>query len=395
MTNPPSETNVRSTNPVRVIALAAALLIVSCGSTTAARSTLPPDDPATTTTAPPVATTETHSTTTSSLPPTTTSAPPATTTSTLPATTTTSTTAQPDEPVEWVLDPAAESLPAAWRSAFTIGYGEAESLLGSASGGEGLTLGPNYGAQAPDGTWWLLDGAKARVAHYDRAGAYLDAVVLPEEFLRSGVYFQYQLPRVLADGTLVAARFDEDTTDFLTVTDGRPHLASLAGTLLPRTDDGRAVYGFDRDGGLWSVEVATAESQRSDWFISQTGARYMVGLITGAVVVELPDVGVEKTISLTASNGPGAVHASLEVAIGSDGTVHMLLLGISESDESVQLAGYASIAANGTVGTMEPMINPFTPADPGSPSHMGIAYGSYSPWLMIVGVEGVDVYVRE
>jgi len=286
-------------------------------------------------------------------------------------------------------------LPADWHPAFTIGYGEAESLLGSAPGGEGLTLGPNYGAQAPDGTWWFLDGAKARLAHYDGGGVYLDAVVLPEEFLRSGAYFQYQLPRVLADGTLAAARFDEDTTDFLTLEDGGPHLASLAGTLLPRADDGHAIYGFDPDGTLWSVDATTAESRRTDWFISQSGARYMVGLIAGGVVVELPDIGLETTISLTASNGPGAVHSSVEVGVGSDGTIHMLFLGISESDESVQLAGYASIAADGTVGTMEAMINPFTPADPGSPSHMGVAYGSDALWLMVVGEEGVEVYVRE
>jgi len=255
-------------------------------------------------------------------------------------------------------------------------------------------LGPNYGAQAPDGTWWFLDGAKRRLAHYDSDGVYLDSVVLADEFLRSGVYFQYQLPRVLSEGTLVANRFDEDTTDFLTVASGQARLASLTGTLLPRVDDGSDVYGFDPDGALWSIDPATAEAHRTDWFVGQDGKPFMIGLIAGGVVIELPDIGVEQTVSLAASNGPGEVHPSIEVAVGSDGVTHLLFLGISESDESEQLAGYASIAADGTVMPMEPMVNPFTSADPGSPSHLGIAYGSNSPWLMIVGEAGVEVYLR-
>lgn len=52
------------------------------------------------------------------------------------------------------------------------------SALGTAPGGDSgsLDIGPEYGAPGPDGTWWFLDAAKARIAHYDSAGRYLDQV---------------------------------------------------------------------------------------------------------------------------------------------------------------------------------------------------------------------------
>jgi hypothetical protein len=99
-------------------------------------------------------------------------------------------------------------------------------------------------------------------------------------------------------------------------------------------------------------------------------------------------------IPLEASIRPGAVHASVEVASGVDGVLHLLFLGISESDEMTQLGGYATIAANGEPTVMEPIVDPFTPADPGSPAHLGVTYGSATPWFMMIGEQGVEVYIR-
>jgi hypothetical protein len=36
--------------------------------------------------------------------------------------------------------------------------------------------------------------------------------------------------------------------------------------------------------------------------------------------------------------------------------------------------------------------NPFTLSDPGSPAHLGAAYGSTEPWFMVVDLDGVRVY---
>jgi hypothetical protein len=295
---------------------------------------------------------------------------------------------------EWILAPAASEIPDKWGLVLTIPYGVDEALLGSAPGGDNLMLGPDYGAQAPDGTWWFMDAAKDRLAHYDVAGSYLESVYLPEDYLVDGVYFQYQLPRVLADGSLIAARFDETSTEFLIASGGDLRKVSVAGTQLPRGDDGSTIFGFDFDGASWSFNPETEDWRPIEWFRAQTGARYQIGVTEDGVAVAMPDIGVEQIMPLKSTIGPGRVHATMEVAVGADGVIHLFFVGISESDESTQLAGYASIAADGTPSPMEPMVDPFTSADPGSPSHLGVAYGNSTPYFMVIGHDGVEVYAR-
>jgi hypothetical protein len=219
-------------------------------------------------------------------------------------------------------------------------------------------------------------------------------VVLGPEFLAQDIYFQYQLPHILADGTLVASRFGGETTDLLLVRDGSPSLLNLTEVMFLKADDGELVYAFDPQGGSWAIEPSTGSTEPVDHFRSQSGDRYQISLANGAVLISLPDAAVELEIPVTASIGDGEVHASIEVAATTDGVIHLFVLGLSESDETVQLAGYASVASDGTIGPMNPIMNPFTPADPGSPAHMGAAYGAASLWFMVIGEEGVEVYTR-
>jgi hypothetical protein len=328
----------------------------------------------------------------------TTAAPSTSTTPTIDATTTTvaATTTTTGLPVEeWELAVATDVMPEGWTLAFEIPYGEADEQLGTAPGGENLMLGPDYGAQGPDGTWWILDGAKKRLAHYDENGTYLDAVVLPEDLLAQGIYFQYQLPHVLADGTLVATRLVGESTDLLRLIDGEPTIGNVDGTYLIRTDDGNSLYGFDLENRLYAIDPLAPAATTTDWFLTQTGAQYAISVDGTDIVVELPDAGMTTTLPLTSPLGPEPVHASIEVATGADGVIHLFLLGISEADESVQLAGYATVGADGTPTAMEPMINPFTPADPGSPGHLGVAYGSSTAWIMLITEDGLEVYLRD
>lgn len=328
----------------------------------------------------------------------TTSEPTAATTTTAPATTTTgpaeTTTSAPSQVSEWVIEPATETMPDDWELQFVIPYGEEEELLGSAPGGENLMLGPDYGAQAPDGSWWFMDAAKQRLAHYDGTGSYIDSVVLAPEFLAQGIYFQYQLPHILSDGTLVASRLGGETTDLLVLREGSPSVLSLTGVMFLKADDGELVYAFDPEGGSWAIDPSTGSTEPVDHFRTQSGDHYRISLADGTVFISLPDADVEREIPVRASIGDGEVHASIEVATTTDGVIHLFVLGLSESDETVQLAGYASVAPDGTVGPMSPILNPFTPADPGSPAHFGAAYGATSPWFMVIGEEGVEVYSR-
>lgn len=297
---------------------------------------------------------------------------------------------------EWVMQPALEEIPEGWVLSFAIPYGDEIEALGSAPGGDGLTLGPDYGAQAPDGTWWFLDAAKKRLAHYDVQGEYLEEVVLGEDLLVDGIYFQYQLPRVLADGTVMASRFDVDTTELLALGEGGLGIVEVPAVVAIATDDGVTLYGFDANGaGQVAVDPTTGTVTPTEWFSTQIGSRYRVAVATGEITVELPDLDVVHVVPVTSSLGLGDVHVSVELASGSDGTIHIYALGISESDEQNQLAGYTFIPPDGTLQAMEPSIDPFTPADPGSPSHLGVASGRAEPWLMIVTEVGVLVYGRE
>lgn len=326
-----------------------------------------------------------------------TTAPAGSTTHPTPTTTTTApvtTTTVGGEVTEWMIQPAAAAMPADWELHMTIPYGETPETLGTAPGGENLMLGPEYGAQGPDGTWWFLDAAKQRLAHFDDNGSFIDEVVLSSEFLASGVYFQYQIPRVLADGTLVASRFGGESTQFLTVKEGVPHLSTVPLAIFQKTDDGSLVYGLDDAGALFAIDAGAGVVQPTDYFVTQAGNRYRITLGAGELTVELPDVGATHVVPLVSPLGPGEVHALIEAATGADGSLHLYLLALSESDETVQLAGYTSISASGELSPMEPSIDPFTPADPGSPAHLGVAYGSSTPWIMIVGESGVDVWTR-
>jgi hypothetical protein len=272
----------------------------------------------------------------------------------------------PPEVTEWIL-PVASEVPDTWTEAFVIPYGGAVDLLGSAPGGEGLTLGPEYGAQAPDATWWILDSAKRRLAHVDEIGRFLDAVAVPTSMLAHGTYFQYQLPRVLADGTVVAQRLGSNSTDLLELRSGTLRIVTVPGLFVTRADDGTRLFGFDDASNLMSVDPSSGRLAEVDWFRTQTGARYRIDVVDSGLRIQLPDTGVDETVAIAGSNGQGKVHPSLEIATGIDGAIHLLVLGINESAESTQLAGYATIAPDGTLSPIEGMRDPFSVADPGSP----------------------------
>lgn len=291
----------------------------------------------------------------------------------------------------------ASAVPKSWTQQFLSAYGAAPTRLGSAPGGDSgtLTLGPEYAAQGPDGTWHVLDAAKRRVAHLGSDGAFLGAVTVPPALLADG-YFQYQLPRVLADGSIVAEAQVGETSRLLRVKGASVTGVSTSTAVVIVADDGRTLYGFDGDNRPVSVNPTTGGVSPTSWFRTQAGTRYRVTPGTGSITVELPDSRGSRliTMPIKAAGMPGPVHPSVELAAGADGSLHLLVLAISETDESVQLAGYASVTADGVATPMEPMRDPTSPADPGSPAHLGIRYGASEPFLVFVDPQGLRVYGR-
>lgn len=310
--------------------------------------------------------------------------------------------ASPASPAETAVDslvvqPAAAEMPASWRELFVIPYGASQDTLGTSPGGDSGTLdiGPEYGAPAPDGTWWFLDAAKQRLAHFDADGQYLDAVKIPRKLLVGGRYFQWQLPHVLSDGTLLAPRQTGDVTVLLRLRDGVIDEVTLDGMFAPTYDDSRALYGFDARNKLATADLATGVVERVRTLRTPSGSPFSLRMDfdRARLTVELPDEAVSTTIPIRTASGAKA-RVGLQVRAGADDTIHLFLVGAGEDDESVQLVGYSSVGPDGVFRQVEPLTDPFSEADPGSPAQLVMAPGSSTPMLVYVLEDGVHVYER-
>jgi hypothetical protein len=276
-------------------------------------------------------------------------------------------------------------------------YGESQDTLGTSPGGEGLMLGPEYGTQTPDGTWWFLDAASLRVAHFDADGAYLDQVVLPEDLLVDGQYFQFQMPQGLDDGSVVATGFrSEDEMALMQVADGAATQSLFAGAIGLGTTDGELLYGFSVEDQLpRSLHPGDLVPEVVEFFQARDGSRYMVRVVEDQVLVALPDAGVTRILQMRFTEDPEVpVRAGIEVDTGTDGTMYILFYGAPESDESLGVGGFVSISPEGLVSEAEPIIDPSSLSDPGSPSRLGVTPGTSTPWIMVVWEDGVHVFTR-
>lgn len=321
-----------------------------------------------------------------------TSGAPESTTTTGPAATT---TLPAEATVEVLLSPFSEMGPGWSEQVFP--YGESEDTLGTAPGGEGLMLGPEYGTQTPDGTWWFLDAANLRIAHFDGEGTYLDQVVLPEDVLVDGQYFQFQMPQGMDDGSVLASGFrSEDAMALLRIADGTASQTLFGGAIPIETTDGELLYGFSlEDQAPRALDPGELVPEVVDFFGARDGSRWMARVIEDQVLVALPDVGVVRTLQMRFSEDPTVpVRAGIEVETGTDGTLFILFYGAPESNESLGVGGFVSIGSDGQVSEAGPIVDPFSLSDPGSPAHLGVTPGTSTPWIMVVGEDGVHVHTR-
>lgn len=297
-----------------------------------------------------------------------------------------------------VIPAAAASLPDSWREKFAIPYGRGQALLGTSQGGDSggtVLYGPEYGAAGPDGTWWFLDYAKGRLAHYDANGTYLDMLKIDKKLLVDGRYYQWQLPHVLADGSLVASRYSDPDSYLYRVIDGTADEIVVEGDFFPTYDDGVSLFGFVGGSETAEVDPRTGALDRVDYFTTPSGLRFAVRMDfdKGKLRIELPDAGISRSLPIRTTSGARA-HVGLLVRAGADDTVHLFLTGAGEDDESVQLVGYTSVSPSGAVSPVEGLPNPYSPSDPGSPAQLVMAPGSSTPMLVYVLEDGVHVYER-
>lgn len=322
-----------------------------------------------------------------------------TTTSTLVTTTTvqTSSTTEAlpaDETVTVLLAPFFEMGPT-WSELF-FPYGEGEEFLGTSPGGDSGSLewGPEYGTQTPDGTWWFLDAASLRIAHFGGDGAYLDQIPVPDDLLVDGLYFQYQLPQALDDGSVAVGGFDRP---LLRVVEGVIVGEEVEGNIPWPTTDGAHLYGSSfEDGSLLRMDPANRVIEPVDWLTTRAGTRFRVTVVEDEVLVELPDAGLTRTLQMRFSEEPEvAARAGIEFETGADGSLHILFYGAPITDETLGIGGIVTIGPDGEVGEAEAIADPFSPSDPGSPAHLGVTPGTSTPWMMLIGEDGVRVFTRD
>ena len=288
-----------------------------------------------------------------------------------------------------------------WTEQFVIRYGEADHQLGLSRSGDGTApgrLGPEFGTQSPDGSWWFLDVAKARLAHYSTNGEYLGAVLLSEEVLANGRYVPYQLPHTLGDGTLVLSWMDVPSSKLLLVEDGSLRLVDVEGMFSPFHHDGKLLYGFSEDGERIEVDPRTGQWTVVEWFRAHGGSRFRVQIRDDTGTISLPDASVPLEIAVRvvdARDEGERVLAAVEHESGADGTLFFYMFGGSFMGGGDQLAGFFAIGPDGAITEIETTPHPYSSVSPASGAHLVVRPGTSVPSLVFVDDDGVRVYTRE
>lgn len=292
---------------------------------------------------------------------------------------------------------APAALSPAWAEVFALAYGDAPDRLGTSMGGDdgGLRIGPSYGTQVPDGSWWFLDAANRRLAHFSDAGRYLGEVRLPPQYLADGEYFQYQSPHALADGTLVLQSTTPGDSALLRLApDGTLSRVPLASFVAVKVGDGTHLYGFDQDNGLVRLDPLTGAITPADAFVGQGLIAFTVTVAPGRLGLTRPGVTLDVPV-IAAGRPASVVHPAVEAATGADGVLNLLISGMIEDapGEITEVVGFARFDAAGR-GFVEPVRALSGTADPSDGSRLGVRLGDSRPWLMVIDTDAVRVYRR-
>lgn len=282
-----------------------------------------------------------------------------------------------------------------WSELFALPYGDAPEQLGTSLGGEDLQWGPSYGTQLPDGTWWFLDTAHFRLAHYSETGGYLGEVRIPERYLAGGEYVQYATPVALGDGTVVLQCTTIDDPAMLLLTpDGGLARVPLPGFVAVKGTDGSRLYGFDEQGDPVRVDPRAGTVTAVDAFAGQAIAGYHVSVTRGRLELTLPQVTLDLPVK-AAGRETSTVYLSLEAAPGADGVLNLLVGGMIEDEpgEISDVTGFVRINPEGR-GLVESIPLLTSPSDPGDGLRLGVRLGDSRPWLMVIDSDALRVYRR-
>lgn len=288
------------------------------------------------------------------------------------------------------------SLNSTWKRIAKIGYGTATSKLGTSPGGKNLMLSPDYGVQVPDKTWWYVDAAKLRLAHFSDSGTYLGQVKVPTKYLTQGVYFQWATPFALADGTVVLTSIGASPGLLLLSPSKKLTKVKLTRFFSPAVTDGHSLYGFDEDGASVRVKPKAGAMTSASSFKGQGGRTFSIATAGNHIIVKRP--GVNLRINLLDPTHPTiSVHPAIGAVMGANGKLWILVTGIVELSptNAYDVIGLFSVSSSGAVSAVEPVRTPYSDSDPGSGHHLGIRQGSSRPTLMFIDTDAVRVYRKK
>jgi hypothetical protein len=291
---------------------------------------------------------------------------------------------------------APSALNSSWGRVSRIGYGTAKAKLGTSLGGDGdgFQIGPSYGTQTPDKTWWYLDVAKKRLAHYSATGGYLGQVKVPAKYLSQGVYLQYQNPQAMRDGSVVMTGTTIGAARLLVMSRSH-HFTSvkLKQWVSIHSNDGSYLYGFNTGDQIVRVNPRTGAITKVTWMRGQGGRKFTLGVGNGFLTVRRP--GVSLKLALASAEHPGkTLYPQLEATMGKDGRLWILISAIVEvsATEYADAVGLISVSTSGKVSAVQPVRTVTSDSDPGDGLHLGVRIGSSKPWLMFIDTDAARVY---
>lgn len=247
-----------------------------------------------------------------------------------------------------------------WNTEFSIQYGLDLTELGRDSE---TGVGPEFGDVADDGTWWIIDVNKHRVARYTASGRFLGAIAIP------GRYAGVQLPCLLDDRTLFAA--------------GKPALL-VADNVATRPEFPLVQSVFGEHGSCYAssgeglVRVvrhdASLTIEHVDGLPLPSGSTFDVRIDPSdrsRIVVTMHGSTERKVVLQVAPEGSAEpMSMSFEIAVNGD-TIVLLVYGASGKPGSeMAYSGLIRVTEAGQVlpVTSTPVL--FSVADSGSPSHL-------------------------
>ena len=288
------------------------------------------------------------------------------------------------------------SMPNSWRKPVVLPYGRSERRLGTSLGGDGTGVrwGPGYGAVAPDGTWWILDSAKFRFAHYGASGRYLGAVGIPATYLVGGRYVQWQYPVALDDGTIVTYRMTGTGGALLLLHHRGLREVALNRQVVIKADDGRRLYGLGPAGELLAVDVTIGKTTVVPAFRSRAGARYRLARVGATLRLSLPDLDVRHRWPLIAAETGSPAAGAISLVSTADGHLDIFIDGAADNDETTGRSGFGIVDRDGNLRATEPTRDPWSPSDDGTGSRLVARPGSDEVWFVAIDDDALRLYQR-